>query len=96
MSDKVDDYAALISKLTKTIEDQKNIIKKLRGQIQIQNEMKIPVLVAVQFAELTNKVEKLENQIKKYKNFVPRKIVEQQENQTAVRNGLSKSLKTTK
>ena len=93
---KVDDYAALISKLTKTIDEQKNIIEKLRGQIKIQNEMKIPLLVTVQFAELTNKVEKLENQIKKYKNFVPRKIVEQQENETAVRNGLSKSFKTNK
>ena len=93
---KVDDYAALISKLTKTIDEQKKVIEKLRGQIDIQNEMKIPLLVAVQFAELTSKVDKLETQIKVYENYVPRKIVEQQQNKNVSRRGLSKSLKTTK
>lgn len=93
---KVDDYAALISKLTKTIDEQKNVIEKLRGQIDIQNEMKIPLLVAVQFAELTNKVDKLERQIEIYENYVPRKIVEQEQNKNRIRRGLSKNLKTTK
>jgi hypothetical protein len=93
---KVDDYAALISKLTKTIDEQKNVIEKLRGQIDIQNEMKIPLLVAVQFAELTNKVDKLERQIEIYENYVPRKIVEQEQNKNRTRRGLSKNLKTTK
>ena len=93
---KVDDYAALISKLTKTIDEQKNVIEKLRGQRDIQNERKIPLLVAVQFAELTNKVDKLERQIEIYATSVPRKIVEQEQNKNRTRRGLSKNLKTTK
>jgi hypothetical protein len=90
---KVDDYAGLISRLTKTIEEQKNVIEKLRGQIKIQNEMKIPLLVTVQFAELTSKVQKLEKQIGVYENYVPKKIIEQEQR---TRSGVSKSLKTTK
>ena len=93
---KVDDYAALISKLTKTIDEQKNVIEKLRGQIKIQNKMKIPLLVTVQFAELTSKVQKLEKQIGVYENYVPRKIIEQEQRTKRTRSGVSKSLKTTK
>lgn len=86
----VSDYASLIVDLKETIKEQQGVIKKLQAQIEIQNAMKIPVSVALQVAELTNKVEK-------YRKYASQAVIDKIEQKNKpTRGGIRKSLKTTK
>lgn len=86
----VGDYASLIVDLKETIKQQQKVIKDLQSQIAIQNAMKIPVSVALQVAELTNKVDM-------YKKYSPVAVTEKVEGKNKpTRGGLSKTLKNTK
>lgn len=86
----VSDYASLIVDLKETINEQQGVIKKLQAQIEIQNAMKIPVGVALQVAELTNKVEE-------YKKYSPQVVIDKVEKKfKPTRGSIRKSLKTTK
>lgn len=86
----VSDYASLIVDLKETIKEQQGVIKKLQAQIEIQNAMKIPVSVALQVAELTNKVEE-------YRKYASQAVIDKIEQKNKpTRGGIRKSLKTTK
>lgn len=101
MGDYVDDavgYAKLVVDLKTRLEQQEKEIKDLRGALQIQEKMKIPLSVIKQVTQQTQKIEKLENDLLYYKRFVPKQVIKDREGKTEVvrRGGLSSSLKKNK
>jgi hypothetical protein len=86
----VTDYASLIVDLKRTIEEQKKTIQDLELQIEIQSSMQVPIGVALQVAQLTNKIES-------YKKYAPQAVIDKIEQKNKpTRGSISKSLKTTK
>ena len=86
----VTDYASLIVELKQKIEEQKKTIQDLELQIEIQSSMQVPIGVALQVAQLTNKIES-------YKKYAPQAVIDKIEQKNKpTRGSISKSLKTTK
>jgi len=91
-------YAKLVVDLEKKIRKQEDEIKDLKGIIDVQSKMKIPLSVVKQVTDLTNKVETLQNDINYYKRFVPKNVINEREqkNFRPKRGSLSSSLKKNK
>ena len=100
MSDYLDDvgnYAKLVVELQKKVRQQEQEIKDLKGALQIQSQMKIPLTVVKQVAGLETKIDKLQNDIKYYRKFATQQQIEQWENKKKpTRGSLSATLKNTK
>ena len=100
MSDYVSDtvgYAKLVVDLESKVRQQEKEIKELKGALQIQSQMKIPLTVVKQVATLESKIDKLQNELKYYKRFVPQKVIEEREGKgKPTRGSFSSTLKNTK
>ena len=100
MSDYVNDavgYAKLVVELQTKVQQQDKIIRDLHGQIEIQNQIKLPLSVVKQVTQLESKIDKLENDLKYYKRFVPQQVIEERENKgKSTRGSLSATLKNNK
>ena len=90
-------YAKLVVDLESKVRQQEKEIKELKGALQIQSQMKIPITVVKQVAGLETKIDKLQNDIKYYRKFATQQQIEQWENKKKpTRGSLSAALKNTK
>lgn len=100
MSDYLDDvgnYAQLVVDLQKLVKKQQAEIKDLKGIIDVQNAMKIPITIVQQVAGLETKIDKLNNDLKYYKRFATQQQIEEWEDKKKpTRGSLSSTLKNTK
>ena len=100
MSDYVSDtvgYARLVVDLESKVRQQEKEIKELKGALQIQSQMKIPLTIVKQVAEQQRQIDKLNDDIKYYKRFVPHNVIEEREKKSKpTRGSLSSNLKDAK
>jgi len=90
-------YAKLVVDLEKKIRKQEQEIKDLKGIIDVQSQMKIPLSVVKQVADQQTKIDTLHDDIKYYKRFVPKNVISERENKgKPTRGSLSSNFKDTK
>lgn len=88
-------YAKLVVDLQNRVKEQAIQIKNLKGMVEIQNQMKVPVSVIKQVADQEQTIEKLRSDLKYYKKFLPHNVVEEREGKKkpSTRGSFSSSLK---